>query len=421
MAKSALGRGQPFSGAGPIGLEVATCRCALGYTVTVFERGQAAEAIRHWGHVQLFTPFGMNHTPLGRRSILETSKGHVFPADSECVTGWQHHTAYLEPLAACACCQRTACGSEREVLAIGKSGLLKHERPGDAQRAAQPFRLLLRDEKQRETTEEADVVLDCTGTYGRHRWVGEGRHPGAAGERPAAQSNRLWSGRCARRPQAALCRQSRHGGGRRLLGCHDHRGAVSAFWSNSIPRCGSRLAGAFRGLAADQANSERSAQGTRSTRRQGQSPGNAHGRQRRISRPRDHRQRRTGRRPGAAHQRPAGGQGTIVGSGPPYRQCRLFTDNDLYRELQVQECFSSLGPKALADALVKQAGSDSLELPPTGPESLRTTEPNFFVLGAKSFGRSSRFFLRNGFAQIREAFALLSGKADLDLYKAAGK
>jgi hypothetical protein len=78
-----------------------------------------------------------------------------------------------------------------------------------------------------------------------------------------------------------------------------------------------------------------------------------------------------------------------------------------------------MGPKALADVLAKYPGCDSAEIPPTGAESLRTPEPNFFVLGAKSYGRNSHFFLRYGFGQIREVFTLLTGKGDLDLYKAA--
>src|SRR5207244_13420237 len=52
---------------------------------------------------------------------------------------------------------------------------------GDTRRGQQPFRLLLREGKGRERVEEADVVLDCTGTYGQHRWLGDGGIP-AVGE-----------------------------------------------------------------------------------------------------------------------------------------------------------------------------------------------------------------------------------------------
>jgi hypothetical protein len=92
-------------------------------------------------------------------------------------------------------------------------------------------------------------------------------------------------------------------------------------------------------------------------------------------------------------------------------------DTGLYRELQVHECYASLGPMALAAALLKHAGGDCLSIPAQGPNVLRTPEPNFYVLGAKSYGRNSNFLLRAGFEQVRDAFALLTGKADLDLYR----
>src|SRR5208337_2251185 len=71
------------------------------------------------------------------------------------------------------------------VVNISRRGLLKEDSPGDVKRGQQPFRLLVR-EKQRERIDEADVVLDCTGTYGQHRWLGDGGIP-ALGE-PTAES-----------------------------------------------------------------------------------------------------------------------------------------------------------------------------------------------------------------------------------------
>ena len=68
-------------------------------------------------------------------------------------------------------------------------------------------------------------------------------------------------------------------------------------------------------------------------------------------------------------------------------------DGGISRELQAQECPASQGPAAL-----------------------KHPEPNFFVLGAKSYGRNSHFLLRTGFEQVREVFTLITGKADLNLY-----
>jgi hypothetical protein len=95
-----------------------------------------------------------------------------------------------------------------------------------------------------------------------------------------------------------------------------------------------------------------------------------------------------------------------------------YTPNtDLYRELPVQQCPASLAPAALAAALHRGPAADALSTPPLGSASLRTTEPNFYVLGAKSFGRNSRFFLRTGIEQVRDVFTLITSKTTLDLYQ----
>jgi hypothetical protein len=91
-------------------------------------------------------------------------------------------------------------------------------------------------------------------------------------------------------------------------------------------------------------------------------------------------------------------------------------DNSLYRELQVHECYASLAPMNLA-AVLGERRQDHLKQAGSGPESLRSPEPNFFILGAKSYGRNSSFLLRAGFEQVRDAFTLITGKAALDLYK----
>ncbi len=92
-------------------------------------------------------------------------------------------------------------------------------------------------------------------------------------------------------------------------------------------------------------------------------------------------------------------------------------DRGIYRELQVQACYASEGPMKLAAALQGQKSHDCLKLAGAGPESLKNPEPNFFILGAKSFGRNSNFLLRLGFEQIRDVFTLISGNSSLDLYK----
>src|SRR5438876_6914229 len=150
-------------GAGPIGLEAALYARTMNLRVAVYERGRIGEHMQRWGHVRLFSPFGMNITPLGRAAILETNARHEFPPETECTTGRRHVAIYLDPLAKSAKL-RDVLRTEAQVLQVGRRGLLKEDAPGDGKRARQPFRLLVRETKGRERIEEADVVLDCTGT-----------------------------------------------------------------------------------------------------------------------------------------------------------------------------------------------------------------------------------------------------------------
>jgi thioredoxin reductase len=402
-------------GAGPIGLEAALYARTLGLPVTVYEQGRVGEHLHRWGHVRLFSPFGMNSTPLGRAAIRLQDARHTFPGDGDCTTGRDHLAAYLEPLAATEklrdCLQLGA-----QVLHIGRRGCLKDDTPGDPQRGRQPLRLLVRTNDHRERIDEADVVLDCTGTYGRHRWLGDGGIP-ALGEAAAAQH--LIYGL-----EDVGGQHRHHFLGRKIL-------VVGTGYSAATTVC------ALADLARDNADTwviwlgrgpsssqpirrhvgdplpERDRLALRANTLATRAEGNVefhpqsavealewHGH--------DHGFRVSGRRGGRPYTWHVDRLIANVGSTP---------DTDLYRELQVHECYASLGPMNLASALLKHAGGDCLQVPAQGAATLRNPEPNFFILGAKSYGRNSNFLLRTGFEQVREVFTLITDKADLDLYK----
>jgi hypothetical protein len=56
------------------------------------------------------------------------------------------------------------------------------------------------------------------------------------------------------------------------------------------------------------------------------------------------------------------------------------------------------------------AGGDCLAQVAHGPESLQNPEPDFFVLGAKSYGRNPQFLLSIGHQQVRDAFQLMGSR-----------
>src|SRR5438067_12838791 len=109
-------------GAGPIGLEAALYARKLDFAVTVYERGRVGEHVQRWGHVRLFSPFGMNATPLGRAAIRAANPRHEFPDDAECIPGKEHLTKYLEPLAQVELL-RACLRSGTAVLQVGRPGL----------------------------------------------------------------------------------------------------------------------------------------------------------------------------------------------------------------------------------------------------------------------------------------------------------
>ena len=76
-------------GAGPIGIEAALYARTCGHTVTVYERGQVGEHLLRWGHVRMFTPFGMNTTPLGMSALLREKRANDIPSESDLLTGRQ--------------------------------------------------------------------------------------------------------------------------------------------------------------------------------------------------------------------------------------------------------------------------------------------------------------------------------------------
>ena len=72
---------------------------------------------------------------------------------------------------------------------------------------------------------------------------------------------------------------------------------------------------------------------------------------------------------------------------------------------------------ALATALLTEtlsaapgANTDCLSQRSHGAETLRTPEPGYFILGAKSYGRGSNFILSVGQKQIEEVFELVDSE-----------
>lgn len=412
MAKASAPR-LAIIGAGPIGLEAALYARQLQVGFTVYERGRIGEHMMRWGHVRLFSPFGMNSTSVGRNALKAAKPGFTLPPDDSILTGREHVAQYLAPLAELI---SPFIQTETQVLKVSRRDYLKTDLPDDMARAKSPFRLLVRD-KQRERSEEADVILDCTGTYGQHRWAGAGGIP-CPGE--IQSEPHICFGL-----DDILGDKKNHYAGRQVLiigaGYSAATSAVAlaelakenpATWGVWVARGTSstpirRIAGdplKERDRLAMKAN----AVATRSDDNV-EFQGGVQIESIEFLGP-DKGFKVTGRS--------GAGAGMTIKTWEVERiiaNVGYSPDTNLSRELQVHEAYTTLAPMSLARALGESKSRDSLKASGNA-EALRNPEPNFYILGAKSYGRDSNFLLRRGFDQIRDVFTLLTANAKLDLY-----
>jgi hypothetical protein len=81
-------------------------------------------------------------------------------------------------------------------------------------------------------------------------------------------------------------------------------------------------------------------------------------------------------------------------------------DHTMYRQLQVHECYATAGPMSLAATLL-DGPVDCLAQPEAPAGVLRNPEPGFFLAGAKSYGRNSRYLLSVGYSQVDEILNMI--------------
>ena len=406
-------------GAGPVGVETALFARGLGYAVTLYDKGAVAANLADWGHVHLFTPWRMNVTPLGIETLRREARWPEFP-DDVCPSGAELRENYLVPLTESEIlrgCVRT----ETAVLKVGREHHHKGDATGKPERGHDAFRLLVEDSGGTQRIDHADVVLDCTGTYGHHRWAGRGGIP-APGEMgledrifytlpdPAGRDRREFS--------------DRH---TLLLGC----GYSAATFLKDMELLNrahpvTKVTWAIRrpGLAlrtiADDPLPARRHLSEASLRMAADPPqwltflggvavesiGFAN---------------HTFTTELTTIERPGSGPHTTIRSDQVVALVGYAPDTGLYEQLQVESCCATGGPMKLAAALLGEGDVDCLAAGKSvTSDTLRNPEPDFYVLGAKSYGTNSNFLMRAGHEQVRNAFRLIAGGAFVDLYPGLG-
>ncbi len=394
-------------GAGPIGLEAALYARSLGYEVVVFERGNVADHVMQWGHVRMFSPFRMNRSSLGLAALAAQDPDYSAPDEEALLTGREWVQRYLLPLSQTDLLHGCVCENTR-VVQVGRNEVVKTDSPGDARRAESPFRILLRDSAGAECIETADVVIDTTGVFGHPRWIGRGGIP-AVGE--IESRSRIEFGL----PDFAGPDRHKYEGQHTLLigsGCSAATNMV-ALSQLAKEKPGTYVTWITRPSAMARIDNGRLPE-----------------RDRLACKANELREaRNVNHLPGVAVEQihfdePQNKFKVLLSDtadGPlefdrVIANVGLRPDATIYQELQIHQCYASEGPMKLAAVLLGQNSADCLDQTSHGSQTLVNPEPNFYILGAKSYGRNSLFLVSIGLEQIRDVFSIIGGRENLDLY-----
>jgi hypothetical protein len=385
-------------GAGPLGLEAALYARFLGYDVIVLEAGEIAEHVRQWGHLRMFSPFGQCRSPLGLAALAAQDETYRSPADDEFLTGHAWRERYLLPLAATDLLVDHL-RLQTRVLAVGKESLWKGDLPGHPDRGDWSFRILVREANGNERIEMADGVIDATGVIATPNYVGHGGIP-AVGELALAdafdyrwpdiggtQRDRfagrhtlvIGGGASAATHVVALATLAQEAAGTRVTwvtrreGPAGTKGPLALDANDPLP-ARQKLFEAANRLAADSESPVAYWPGTLVERIRRDEPTGP------LT------VEFSGMRAGEQHF-----DRIIANTG-------LQPDWSFAREL----------------AWAAHPATD--EPPADTLDAAGSSEPNYHVLGAKSFGRLRGFRMVDGLSQIRRLFQVLGDRETLDLY-----
>ena len=368
-------------GSGPVGLEAALYSRALGHSVFLLERApEPAANVAAWQFVRLFSPWKLIVTPLG----LAAAHVSDLPLDA-CPTGRELRDQYLLPIA------RSLSDELRlntSLLAVGLE--------------SDSFRLLFRDAQGNESVEPADVILDCSGTYGQHRFAGQANIP-APGELALQHRIRYALPDVLNADRDAFA--NRHtllmgSGFSAATVLRDLQSLVKQAPETRVTWAIRRPGAALHPLRDDPLHAREAL--VLSMLKLTQYPPHwlefLNAASLESVEPRDDAFRATVRS-SLGHLRIDADQLVcLVGYAP---------DDSFHKQFQPRPAVYPGGPIRLSPTPTSLP--DTTEVPP---------EPApFFILGAKSYGTDSQFLLQAGHRQVRDVFRIIEQKPRLDLYQ----
>lgn len=395
-------------GAGPIGIEAALYGRYLGYPVTVYEQGDVCEHVRRWGHVKLFSPFGLNSSSLGLSALAAQDPDRCLPGPDQLHTGQEWVDSYLQPVANSDLIRRCI-KSDTCVESIARDTSQIDE---ETTRQEVPFRLLVRDENDKQSIESADIVIDATGTWGNPNPLGLGGMP-ALGEQSLNNlpGTSIWSRRIPDLREFAINDNAVF-----LVVGSGYSAATNVVQINELQKRlpGVRCFWITRSQGTDEGPMNPVENDPLEYRAELSQTAN------RLTQTADW-----------LDWRPGCEVTSITFQGNRFQ---IVLSNDqvviadhvlantgyhgnygLLQGLQIHQCYASGGPMAWAASVAGTSG-DCLQQQCSGPDALRTTEENFYIIGSKSYGTDPRFLFSTGLQQIRDVFKIIADRNSLDLY-----
>lgn len=393
-------------GAGPVGLSAAVQLLERKLDVLVLEAAdEIAASLRDWGHVRLFSPWRYNVDKTAVRMLEAT--GWTPPPPDELPTGGEIYERYLRPLADLPeLTDRIRVASR--VLSVTRLGVDKTRTAG---RERVPF--LVR-------TASGDVlaraVIDSSGTWWTPNPLGASGLP-AVGETALAQ--RIHYGI----PDVLGAHRQRHAGKTTLVVGAGHSAANSILSLVELARTapGTTIRWATRSDDLSRVFGGGDADGLPARGKLGSA----------LRELADAGKLTLVRRFRIESLRELAGRIEVAGTqnGAPHVEHDVDVivaatghrpDLRMNRELRLGlddalECTEALGP--LIDPNVHSCGS----VRPHGAVELAHPEPDFYVIGSKSYGRAPTFLLATGYEQARSVAAMIGGdraaaeRVELDL------
>jgi hypothetical protein len=365
-------------GAGPVGIAAALGAIRRGFETTVLEREAVGASLRRWGGVRLFSPLAMNVTP-----EMRAARGARMPSDDALLTGDELVDDVLLPLAE----SSPLDGRIRiaTVRAVGRDRMRRGDHAGHPLRQERRFRILL-EESGAERWLESDVVLDTSGLQGPMPALGPGGLP-ALGESSVPVVRDLGG------VQAALPSLAAR---RVLLVGHGHSAAHAIRWLAHRAEVGTTVVWATRSAhlrpVAEVANDplpERSRVATEANALAAAPPPWL-----RIER-KAHVETLT---PGSdgIEVHLSGSRIAIVDHVVALVGRR--PDHAILSELAIEISPVTEGAARLSRALAHI--TDCLAVPSVAAHDFASGEASFHLGGIKSYGRSTAFLLRTGYAQL---------------------